>query len=215
MRRVASLAFVVLLCAGRSAVGAPPPFELADDVAQQNSAERVEIMEDPTGELTAAQVTAGAGAWHLETDDNPNHGFTSSAYWARLRLRNPTSHEAVRMLVFRYPLLDSVTLYVTGADGTLAHQVSGDRIPYSRRPFASHLIEFELRVPPGATRAVYARIATTSSMQIGFELMTPDRAIQAESRAKQAALLRQNPDSGRTHVLPHLIHGAPPYPAQG
>src|SRR5689334_24516847 len=106
-------------------------------------------------------MKGGGAGWRLETDTNPNHGFRSSVYWERLQLANPTGDDANRMLVFRYPLLDRVELFAEQDGGQYAHQVNGDRLRYSERPFPSHLILFQVKVPAHSSRQLFFRIAST------------------------------------------------------
>jgi 2-oxoglutarate dehydrogenase E1 component len=46
-----------------------------------------------------------------------------------------------------------------------------------------------------------------------LEIVNP--VVLGKARAKQAGLLRENPDSGRTHVLPLLLHGDAAFAGQG
>ena len=60
-----------------------------------------EILEDPTGQLTIDQVTSPelTARWAPSTNSIPNFGFTSSAFWMRLGLRNESAERDWRLLV--------------------------------------------------------------------------------------------------------------------
>ena len=166
----------------RPAAAAPPTITLTPGVAQLGSSGRFELVRDHGARLTIDEVAALPDArWRLAAEPNPNFGFTGDAIWLRLHLDNPGPADAVRMLVFRYALLDRVEAYVAQPGGGYTRSVNGDRLPYSQRPFDSHLVMIRVDVPAHAARVAYLRVQTDSSMQVAFDLMTPDRLRQHET----------------------------------
>jgi serine phosphatase RsbU (regulator of sigma subunit) len=142
---------------------------------------RYELLRDPGRALTIDTIDeVEPGRWQRVSDPSPNFGFTSAAVWGRVRLVNPGAAPAVRRVVFRYPLLDRVELYVPRPDGAFDRAVNGDMLRYSERPFDTHVIQFEVTLPPGETLAFF-RVTTDSSLQIGFDVMTPARQHEVES----------------------------------
>ncbi len=175
---VITLMGLVLLASPTRAVAAPvPTITLSADVAEQSSAGRFEVLEDQHGELTVEMLRDGAAAerWHLVSEANPNLGFKDYVYWGRFRLENPLTEKADRVMVFHYPPLDRIELFLEQPGGGFERHVAGDLLAYSAREYKYHLHAFELSSAPGQARWVYFRVQSTSSMQLGFDVMTPAR----------------------------------------
>lgn len=179
---------LVLGCAVAGAIAAAPAaaevpvITLEPGRAAIASNGRFDVLHDAGATLTVDEIGAVAPErWRRSTKENPNDGFTRAAVWGRFDVVNPGPDEARRMIVFRYPLIDEVQLFVAQPGGGFTRTVNGDRLRYSQRPFASHLVVFEIVVPAGQARLVYFRIKSDSSMQFAFDVMTADRMRASES----------------------------------
>jgi serine phosphatase RsbU (regulator of sigma subunit) len=180
LRRAGWLAALVLLSlaiapAESDAAGGPTLAAAAHDA-------RFEVLKDEGGKLAIDEVAHLDDArWQPVTRPNPNFGFTHAVYWGRFRVDDPPPAESQRLVVFRYPLLDRVEVFTAQPDGSYRRQVSGDRLRFSERPYDNHLLVFDLTTPANPGHWVYFRADSGSSMQLGFDVLTPAQLTRVES----------------------------------
>ncbi|MBT8061521.1 MAG: sensor domain-containing diguanylate cyclase, partial [Gammaproteobacteria bacterium] len=93
----------------------------------------LEILEDPAGQWTIEDVRSAAFSNRFErsTSEILNLGFTSSAIWTRVDVRNLDQQNGRCFLEIVYPLLDRIELYIVTSDGRVDRRVSGDALPFS------------------------------------------------------------------------------------
>jgi len=175
-----AVACLVALAVSGAAQAAPPVLTLSGD--HVGSTGNFDVLVDKTRSLTIDTLgSVPEERWQRATKPNPNFGFTSAAVWGRLRIGNPAGTDTTRRMTFHYALLDRVELYVEAPDGRFTRTVNGDSLRYSERPFNSHLVMFDVTVPAQHQPLVYFRITSQGSMQISFDVMTPERARDSES----------------------------------
>ena len=150
-----------------------------------NANSYLEILEDPTASLSLADICSpkyDTAFKRFMRQGEPNFGFTSSAYWVRLRLRytdtsigSQNVHSATNwFLSSEYPLMDDIRLYspvsstlpVTDSNETSSYfmQQSGDNFPFSLRAVEYRMPNFQLPEVKNTTYMVYLRMQTRSSM---------------------------------------------------
>jgi len=124
-------------------------------------------MEDTSGKLTFSQAASAdfSGEYHPSTSENPNLGFTSSAYWARLQLQGDMSRESW-LLEIAYPMLDSVSLFLPQSDGSYLEKKAGDLLPFANREVINRNFLFTLPAQLGETSPIYLRFQTESSFTL-------------------------------------------------
>jgi len=146
-------------------------------------------LEDPGGGLTLADVrqpdTASRFAGSPATGA-PSFGFTHSAYWLRLDLRNSSESPVERMLEIRYPILSSIQFHRPLADGVYGMLETGVSTPFATRPYANRFFVFPVTLPAHAEQTIYLRIQSASAMLIPVTLWEPS-AFHAYERADYAA----------------------------
>jgi signal transduction histidine kinase/CheY-like chemotaxis protein len=144
---------------------------------------RLEILEDAGKEWSLAQVRTSpiAGRFRPGSGQTPNHGFTSSAFWYRVRLRG-TSRERV-YLEMPYVVLDRLEVFVESSDGDgeFRRYLMGDAIPGGGRviDLNDYVIPVELR--PGRWTWLYLRAETEGSLQLPLTLWRSDSLFSAVS----------------------------------
>jgi len=132
----------------------------------------VGVLEDPDGEATLEAVMGRTGGFHALGAGIANLGFTSSAYWFRLEVRNRRERPATLVLDVRNPTLDDLTLHVvrTG-DGTDIVR-SGDRIAAAERPYHATTVALPFELKRGESATLYLRVrAEAAAMVVPFALM--------------------------------------------
>jgi hypothetical protein len=97
----------------------PEPLVLTEEQSKYPLGMHLELLEDPGGELTIEDVTSPeyADQFSPSVDEVPNFGFTDSAYWVRLRLRDENPLIDTWLLGVDFENTHFVDLYSPSADG--------------------------------------------------------------------------------------------------
>lgn len=148
------------------------------------------VLEDPGQILTLADVLTPVMASRFSRGQTPtealSYGFTRSAYWLRLDLRNDSSQPIERMLEISYPILSSIQFYQPKTDGSYQAIITGVATPFSTRPYPNRLFVFPLTLQAHTGQVLYLRIQTASSMLIPAKLWEP-QAFYAHERDNYTA----------------------------
>lgn len=148
------------------------------------------VLEDPGLALTIADVRSPEVASRFVQASGPatalSYGFTRSAYWLRLSLRNASDVPVERILEVGYPILSNIQFHwpmATGGDRLLA---TGVATPFSTRPYPSRSFVLPLTLPAQSEQVVYLRLQSISAMLIPARLWEP-HAFHAHERNDYAA----------------------------
>ncbi len=166
--RTVALACLVLAVAVRAhGAGGEPSQTLPADsaLATVDVGPYLEYLPDPGGALTIDDVLGGAEFAPLP-GGAISFGYDSTVYWFRFRVRNLDPEKLHLYLEARYPLVDSIELFLVDARGRYRKMHAGDSLPYAARPLPNHLHVFPLHLDPGAAPEIYLRIHTTSSFDV-------------------------------------------------
>lgn len=163
----------VVLGTAASARAAASATTAATAVGHANSVvPQVDYLEDRSGQLTLAEVTAperAADFRALPPGAEPNFGLSASVYWLRFELRAEPGAAADRLLEVAYPFLGSVVLH--GPDGqTIA---SGAKLPFETRTTPHRHFIFPLRLAAGAPGVYHLRVATEGAYTIPLRIWQP------------------------------------------
>ena len=159
----------------------PGSLILTDEQGRYRLGAHLEILEDPSGELTIQQVTSS----EFETQFTPSQvpvpgfGFTHSVYWVRFHLKNETRRTDEWRLEVAFANMQFVDLYLPapGGEGFVVKQ-SGVLRPFGTRDVAHRLIVFGLPLPPQNGQTIYLRFQSDASMALGLTLWAPDAFVQ-------------------------------------
>lgn len=134
------------------------------------------LLEDLVGDLDVAAVsTPPVDARFISaTLESTNIGFSPAAWWARVRIHNPS--DASRLVYLRqdYPLIDSLDLYEPTADGGWRVHSTGDRKPFGSRDVSHKDFLFPLTIPAQSDRTIYLRYASQGPVDINLSLLDAD-----------------------------------------
>ncbi len=175
------------------AVCLAPVAAVAIDVAQDPVAidpfsAHVQLLEDPSGDLSIDEVSGAprANSFVDATARTANVGFTESVWWVRFALEN--SGDSPRQVFLRqtYPLIDSLELYQQTQTGDWHKQATGDRLPFSTRPIAHRDFIFPLEVPARSERTFYLRYQSQGPIDISLTLSSASVVMASLSREQLA-----------------------------
>ena len=175
-----------LACACASAQ-APEPSLDAASVAERSVAlaPYFSVLVDATHKLTLDDVLQPAVQARFaepgSTTRPLNFGFSRSAFWLRLVLRNDSSVPVDRLIEINFPLLSHVDFHQPLASGGYASVATGAALPFSTRAYPNRFFVFPVALPANARHVVYVRVASENAILIPAELWEP-RAFRAHDR---------------------------------
>ncbi|MBF0288368.1 MAG: response regulator [SAR324 cluster bacterium] len=144
----------------------------------------LEIMEDTTRQLTISDVSSpeSNSVFVSNTQDNPNFGFTESAYWTRFQVNSEIDGAEKWLLEMGYPLMDHIEVYLPQSDGSWDVKKTGDIFPYSQREMNYRNFVFPIRLIPQQHQVLYLRFQTEGSMQFPLTLWAPSFFAEAVNK---------------------------------
>ena len=181
------LALALLLTAYTSAFAQedePPrrgPVILTDEQGEYRLGPHLEILEDPSGQLTIQEVTSPEfeGQFTPSQAAAPDFGYTQSAYWVRFDLKNETRGTDEWLLEVGFANMQFVDLYLPEPVGEgFVVKGSGALRPFETRDVAQRLIVFNLPLSPQDEQTIYMRFQSGASMTLGLTLRAPDAFLQ-------------------------------------
>lgn len=135
------------------------------------------VLEDQSMTLTLADVQRPDIASGFNTNPTSaealNLGYSPSAFWLRLTLRNNSARPVERMLEISYALLSSVQFHHPLADGTYQSVVTGSMMPFATRPYSNRNFVFPVALPAHSDQVVYLRIHSIDSIIVPARLWEP------------------------------------------
>jgi signal transduction histidine kinase/ActR/RegA family two-component response regulator len=135
------------------------------------------VLEDAGLNLALDDVRQAAVAARFRTDapagDALSFGYTRSAYWLRLTLRNASDFPLERMLELGYAGLSSVEFYQPVARGAYQSLATGSALPFSSRPYKHRHFVFPVTLPAHAEQVYYLRIQAAGALLVPGKLWAP------------------------------------------
>ena len=173
--------YFLLLClqSHAQAVDHARALDVAGIVSQPVSlTHHFEVLEDPSRSLTLADVQTPAIAARFApvaaTNSELNYGFTQSAIWMRLHLRNSSNLPLERLLEIRNARLTSIHLYDAGAAADQQLQVTGAAEAFATRSYVNRFFVFNLQLSPQTERIIYLRFQSTNPLVVPAKLWLPE-----------------------------------------
>ena len=148
------------------------PVVLTDQKGEYPLGLHLEYLEDKTGKLTIEQVRLKEieSKWVRNSGTDINFGFTKSAYWLRLRIRNNSDNGDWRFELAN-PLLDNVRFYIVNQYGKYSKKIVGDLYPFSNREIRHRNFVFAVPIEKGTEKTLYLRVKTISWTTASINLM--------------------------------------------
>jgi signal transduction histidine kinase len=177
MRAVMGLVTVLvlgLLMAGAPAQAGPALPLGPNDPPVVSLTDYLEVLEDAAGTLTLAEVQSPDIASRFAPLPDPRHasslGYSRSAFWLRLTLRNTSVQPVERLLEIAYPLLSHVQFHAPSAGGPVHSITTGMAHPFATRPYRSRFFVFPVTLAPEAQQVLYLRVSSTSAVIVPASL---------------------------------------------
>jgi hypothetical protein len=181
---LALLALPLSALAQRGDIPRPDPVILTDQQEQYLLGLHLELLVDPSGQLTIEDITS------LEYDDQftpsqdevPNFGYTDAAVWVRFQVDNEANPANSWRLAVEEERHGYIDMYAPAPDGSgLVHQQAGRLRPFSVREVPYRYAVFKLPLLPDQDQTVYLRFQSPQPMLLPLTIWS------LESFANQAA----------------------------
>jgi signal transduction histidine kinase/CheY-like chemotaxis protein len=178
------------LAMAMAAVHAQPVVLDAHSPDMVSLTDKVAVLEDPQHDWTLDQVRAAdqAGQFqaHYPAAEALNFGYTPSAYWLRLQLRNDSDQSATRMLELAYSGLSHVQVHQPDAQGRYQTTSTGSVLPFDTRAYPSRFFVFPVQLPAHAQHTLYVRVQSLGPISFPARLWR-EEAFHAYERVDYAA----------------------------
>lgn len=162
------LLFIVLLVAWLP-VGAA--VHLAPDLQRLDLHGQMAWLQDDTRQWSPEQAAARTDWRPLPGE--PSFGFTRSAIWLRLTLRQPPGADPDWRLAFNNALLEDVRLYERAASGAWQETRAGQTVPHAQWPMNTRSPTFRLHLAPGE-HTLMVRVVTRPALSTTVSLWRPE-----------------------------------------
>lgn len=95
----------------------------------------IEYFEDPSGQLTIADISSGKydGQFIPSKLYNPTNTNKASAYWHRVKIKHNASSKKVWTVEFFDQTIDSIDFYIPTGEGSYTRNTFGDLLPFYGR----------------------------------------------------------------------------------
>ena len=139
--------------------------QVHDGLRPANLSQVVEVLEDPSGQWSLAQVQAPEMAQRFtkrpQVGNSLNLGMTTSAYWFRFPLSQSPNSRETWLLELRFPNLDWVEFHPPNGDPVL----TGRSQPLASRPVLSRFFVLPLQLQ-AQEQYHYVRVVTQGNMTV-------------------------------------------------
>ena len=187
LRRV--LAFTLVSLAPVAFGASPTITTLSPDesVRIESLSSSIDMLEDPTGrlEIDAVSKPPANSGFVAGSPEKANVGFSRSAWWVRVTLRNPDTQARQLYLRQGYPLIDLLDFYEP-SEGGWRQTITGDRRPFATRPVAHRDYLFPFSVPPSSETTLYLRYASQGPVDINLSVLGANQLAETVSREQLA-----------------------------
>lgn len=102
----------------------------------------------------------------------PSIGYTDSAYWASVVVRNRFSEDQSWLVKFKFASLDRLDFWYQDAGGQWIQKSAGDTLPFDGRDVAHHSILFSFDALAGQTQTLYFRVESSGSLQLPLSFLS-------------------------------------------
>lgn len=156
-------------------------FMPGDSKGRYNINPYVELLEDPTKELSFYEVTSPEYSNKFELHDDPrapSFSYTDSAIWVRFHLEDSRQNNKW-LLELSYPLLNKIDFYYPDESGGYSHRKAGKSLPFVHRNVEHRNFVFNMPSEWDEEQPFYLRVDTPTAMVIPLTLWEEEHFISS------------------------------------
>ncbi len=133
----------------------------------------IDLLEDPATELSITDVLQPQQqkSFTPSQEEKPSLGFSSSAHWARITIKNNLTEDVHYYLVVDYPPLDYLDFFYPTEQG-YGHYRAGDLRTLDARPLPCREFVFPVTLQAGEQAVFYLRCLTEGSITLPLTLQS-------------------------------------------
>lgn len=160
----------------------PASIILTDASEEYALAPHLEILRDPTRQLTIQDVSSPAFSERFTPNQQtiPNLGITTDAIWVRFRVQNDASAPIQWLLALHEQRHGQVDLYLPNGDESFRVKQTGRNLPFTSRDVPYREFVFRLEPSGGAQETVYLRLESASPMIVPLTIWSTAAFAQRE-----------------------------------
>jgi hypothetical protein len=147
------------------------------------------ILVDPSAKLSIHEILAGDGGKFVpNTSKTPSFGFTEAAVWLRIELQSSSDQTERMVMNLASTRLSHFTWFVVNG-GRVERTVESGAADTTREQF-NRLPTLELEIPARATRTIYARAESETSIWLPLHAGSPQEMARRETMESALHLLQ-------------------------
>jgi class 3 adenylate cyclase len=148
--------------------------ELVDARKQHPLEEFLSSVEDKSAKLTYTEIAAlPEKSWNQNGKKSINLGFTSSAWWFRVKLVDGSADGTRWLVKVAYPHLDSIEVYRRDdAAAKLDVKIGGDLYPFSARYISHRHFLFPVNIARAAGSEIFVRVQSESAFNVPISVIS-------------------------------------------
>jgi len=158
-----SLLFILFCTTGFGA-----PVVLKEDRNLYMIGNQIEFLEDKEQKLTIEDIAGiDAKAFFQKSEKIvPRFGFTSSAYWFHIAVRNPSPVDKRLFIEIANSYVDRIDFYQPDGSGGWDQRTTGELLPFSTRDVEKGTFIFKIMIPGNSTKSYYLRFSGESALDL-------------------------------------------------
>ena len=151
---------------------AAPVLELEAGQKNYNLNSTLEVLEDPSRELSFQQIQTEPLAERFVpiSESGNSFGYSESAFWVRLRVKNSSTVPGEWRLEYQNAAVEQLQFF--DGSGSQSPQYSGSLTPLNQRNIPYHHPSFVLDLQAGEERTLHLRIESRTDIDVRLSLRT-------------------------------------------
>jgi two-component sensor histidine kinase len=153
---------------------AAEPILLGPELQQLSLGMRMDILEDTSKQWTIHDIVSEpiAALFTPSRAQSPAFGFTSSAYWVRFAVVNPSDRDIQWYLEIAYPPMDRIDLYMSAPPEQVQYRSFGDHLPFHARDVKFRNFIVRLHTAPQRQQHYYLRFENAGAMNLPLTILS-------------------------------------------
>ncbi len=151
-------------------------YSLRSSAKQYTLGTYIEYLEDKEKKLTIDDVTHlnGGNVFQQSNEVVPRFGFSSSAYWFRLKVRNLSNDDRQLYLEVKNSYIDQIDFFRPDGMGGWIEKRTGQLFPFATRDIKRGTFIFQFVIPQKSAHVYYMRFEGDSSLDMPLFLYTEE-----------------------------------------
>jgi diguanylate cyclase (GGDEF)-like protein len=155
---------------------------ILDNKQSYDLAGYMEILSDPTNQLTVQQAEDQKDWTKTIRGQTPNLGFTQASIWIRFLVTSPADTSRKFYISFEYPVTHSVTFFIKDQHGVFQEEHTGSGIPASANIVPNRHFVFPFMIGHGEAKMIYLRVQSEARMTLPVRVLSDQSLFQKAIR---------------------------------